>query len=243
MKRAVFLVLLAIGILWRLPADLVGAGLQRLSVGQVRLGAAEGTVWSGRGRLDVLDPVAQTWRLWRDIDWSFWPEGLLRARLTWQAHLGVAEASRLEVGLAGWRGAPLNIGGSVREMALVISSDLAKLGWQGDFSVNGVDFACDWQRACGGNLTVRWTGAGCDVLPGATFGDYEATVLGDGGGLAISWHTLRGNVRIEGKGLWVPGGQVHFTGVVDGDPALLQRLPAVAGNSIRFVADHWAVSF
>ncbi|NTV09830.1 MAG: hypothetical protein HGA47_03550, partial [Zoogloea sp.] len=83
-----------------------------------------------------------------------------------------------------------------------------------------------------------WVSAASDLLPGTSFGDYSLQIRGRGEQMDVSVSTLRpGRVTLSGSGRLVKGRRPVFNGTISGDPALLQRLPNIAGQLVRPTGD------
>ena len=228
-RLALFLVVVALALLARMPATLLDARLYEISGAKAHLGLASGTVWNGQGRLLIADEQGG-WRPWHALAWrvEFLPpwQGLLATRL---AVDGRPDASLI----LGWRGlavSDLVLGGSAATVTGLLPDIPGRAGWRGDLLVSVPQWHCDWSWHCAGQGTLDWLGAGNDLFPGRRLGDYRIIATGSDGDVTLRWTTLGGGIRIEGDGLWRPGMRPAFSGLVTGDAAFLERLPSVAGQ-------------
>src|SRR5712671_3202301 len=76
----------ALGLVTSVPATLVDAGLQRASDGRLRLAEARGTLWSGAGQFEILDPSLQS-GIATGLTWRLLPMSLLRGHLVCEIKL------------------------------------------------------------------------------------------------------------------------------------------------------------
>ena len=229
MKLAILIAVVLVATLWRTPAVVVDLAARRLTGGEVRLVATEGTIWHGRGMVQVVDRSSQRWQPWRDLDWSFEPTALLRGRVGWRLVSGHADVARVEIAASGWRVAHVRIGGPARYFWQRLPHDIGKFGWSGDLAFDSPAMDCSWRGRCDGHLEVRWLNAGSDFVPDRVFGDYLLEADGSGGTFKLSCRTLAGTIRIEGNGEIPAAGKISLRATISGDPALLQRLTAIAG--------------
>lgn len=228
------------------PATLVDQVVSEVSHGAVRIGEAEGSVWNGRGLLNVVDLATQGRRPWQRIQWSFDPIGLFRGEMAWQIITSTAGTSIAAIGVSGWRIANLGMSGPAQNFLQRMPGPLGKLGWDGDIDWNVASLDCSWRQVCDGQMEARWNSAGSSFLPGQVFGDYQMKVNGVGGEFELSWNsTKESNVQISGTGRVTKSGDLSLAGTVKGDPELLTRLPAVAGPWAIPTAsrDTWRIVF
>jgi hypothetical protein len=246
MRLLVFVVVVLAVLVARAPATLFDRLAGDVSGGGVRIGQAEGTIWSGHGVVDVLEATTRSRRPWYRLQWSFDPIGLFRGRLAWKIIVGDAEVSMLSFGMAGWQVTNLRIGGPARYFLQRIPGPLSKLGWDGDVRLEASRFECSWRGLCSGGVDATWRGAGSDFLPGQVFGDYKVEVNGTAGEFSLDWSSSEESaVRTSGRGRVSPAGAVSLAGTVKGDPLLLSRLPAIAGPWAKptDAGDTWKIVF
>lgn len=228
------------------PATLADRAVATLSGGGVRIGTSSGSIWNGRGVVSVLDVTKQAWLPWYGVEWSFDPIGLFRGKLSWQIMRPSIGASRFAIGVTGWQVSGLHIAGPASYFLQRIPGALAGFGWEGDMDLDIKQFECSWQNLCTGRIDATWAAAGSSFLPGQVFGDYRIVADAAGGAFAFDWSSSETSfVRTWGKGEITDTGALRLTGSVKGDPALLSRLPAIAGPWVRptEAADTWKVVF
>ncbi len=245
MRIALGLVLLFAVVLWRLPGTLLDASLDRLTEGTFRLADASGTLWNGQAALMVFDPALSAWQPWLALEWSPEPARLLQGALSWRISSGNVLIARIAFATTGIGIENANLHGPARFFLARVRNSLAHIGWSGDMALNSPDFRCTWKRRCAGRADLRWIGAASNVLPGQAFGDYVLTIEGSPNALLLHLRTLRGEVQIRGDGRWPPDAPPTFNGTIQGDPALLSRLPSIGGQWVHS-SDHpnnWTIAF
>lgn len=246
MRVLLFAVVVVVLLIARAPAALVDRGIAEISHGDLRIGGAEGTIWKGRGVVQVIDTATRAWHPWFPMEWSFDPIGLFRGRLSWQIMTSKGEVSELSAGYGGWRAANVRLSGPARDFLQRIPGPLANFGWAGDFRLNVNQFECSWRGVCGGRLGADWQGAGSDFLPGQVFGDYTAAAEGTVGEFGVKWASSESSmVRTDGTGRISTSGVLTLIGTVTGSPELMGRLPAVAGPWVKATGsrDTWKIAY
>jgi general secretion pathway protein N len=211
-----------------LPANWVAHWLAGRSAGRVVLGDARGTIWSGDAVLGFAAgdaayslPGRLVWQLgWAgplvlrlDVSHAGVLEAPVSLRLGWQEFQIGAGTLRLPLGLAVLAGAPFN--------TLRPQGD-ARLHWDTLGLQNG-----------------EWSGQGSAELAQVSFalspvrplGDYRLAWVARQAGLEWSVSTLRGLLRLEGKGAWSARQGAQFTGhaapVAGAAPEQVRRLQSL----------------
>ena len=197
-----------IGLIATAPATFVDASLQRASDGRLRLAAAQGTVWSGAGQINMLDAGRRV-VVAKDLAWRLLPASLLRGHLTCEVELDqatkrfpvVISLTRIELadadinlpaailGVGVPQLAPLNLGG---ELLLHVAS--ASIG----------------RSHIQGNATLQWRAASSALTSVSPLGDYELSIADEGTAMRSSLRTLQGPLQLDGKGTWAHGGNLAF---------------------------------
>ncbi len=90
------MLLLAGALLVQAPAWLLSTALVGQSGGKLALEATEGTIWSGRGRLELVTPKGRVVLIDR-LGWSLAPLPLLGGRAVVDLHLAGAAAGHIEM--------------------------------------------------------------------------------------------------------------------------------------------------
>lgn len=231
-RAAVFLLLLALSILVRAPSWLIDAAIAHATSGEIRLALIEGTLWNGQGTLTAVDPVSLRAQPWVTLQWRWLPAQLLRGEAAWQLSADGRPAGEIAAGARGWRADGLALTAPARFAMERMPHAFGRLGWRGDVQVDTTQWRCSWRQRCEGRAGLRWSGAAVDVLRGRPLGDYQIDARAEGPRINLTWATLRGETRIDAQG-YVEAPHWQFGGSVKGDPAFLQRLPAVAGKLVQ----------
>ena len=215
-----------------LPAGWLAWGAARLSQGTVYIGTPQGTVWSGRGDLQIHGALGS--QSLGNLQWRVNPLGLVLGRLQvrlrglgsgdGEAELQVArrymqvESLRvtLPVQIAGLVYAPAGFFAPTGQLQL----DVPQL----EVNASGLH----------GNATVLWRGAGGRFTGDTSLGDYRIELDGRGETAGIKLSTVTGRLELTGTGQWrVAGdGDLRFTGhaVAKSDAAQLEPLLNALGR-------------
>ena len=210
------------GLIAMAPATLLDARLAQASHGRIRLADAQGSLWSGEGRLEVRDGEGRS-AYGSAFAWRLSPASILRARLVYDVALGwpaarfrlAAAASRVELsdidfrlpagvlGLAVPKLAVLDLGGDLR---LQVGTLIAGSGYlQGD-------------------ATLQWLDAASGLTPVSPLGRYELRIDGDGASGQVRLRTLQGPLSLNGAGSWRPGTTPVLTATAQVPPRYRDQL-------------------
>lgn len=229
--------LLAIGLFFRLPASTLGAAVASFSGDAVRLVLPSGQIGSGRAELWVRDAARREWLPWMPIAWTLAPEwragdpGLLLA-----SNVGTVRFDRAGVSMSGIRiNLPPNLllGG--------VNHPLAKAPWRGDIELASRRLDCDWAGmrrefpSCDGQASLHWRGMGSAILPLQEIGSYAASIAAqsrNGGSWRADVETESGVVTLTGFAE-VMKGAVAYRLRIKGDRHLMEGLDNIAGPRIR----------
>lgn len=228
------------------PATLIDRIVSESTGGGVRIGKASGSIWNGRGVVGVLSVTTREWRPWYGVQWVFDPVGLFRGRLSWRIISGDTGASVLAIGVSGWRVSDLRLAGPARNFLQRVPGAFSGFGWEGDIALEIGRFECSWRNLCSGRIGANWVAAGSDFLPGQVFGDYRINAEAVAGRFAFDWNSSDTSfIRTSGRGELTEERVLRLEGIVKGNPALLSRLPAIAGPWVRptEAADTWKIVF
>lgn len=228
----------AAGLIASAPASLVDAGLRRISDGKLRLVDAEGTLWSGAGRIEMRDPADRAAAA-KSLSWRLRPESLLRGRIVGELeleHSGKKFAVTLAPGGIELAAADIGLPAAVLGLGL---PRLAPLGLTGDIALHVARLSIDG-RQIQGKASLQWRDAGSTFTPVAPLGNYEMNFDGDGATARVVLRTLQGPLQLDGSGSWAIGGRPDFLAVAQVAPqqmeqlAPLLRLIAVERGAGRF---------
>ncbi len=215
-----------------LPASVVAPAVARASGGQARLVAASGTAWHGRGRLEVSVP-GLAFAL-DSLSWRLRPASLLAGRLAFsvEASAGGLEARGVvSRSPAMWRLGEATVSGEAAAAARFAPLAAA---WQpgGTLAARSEELAWDG-RAATGEASVEWREASLALSPVRPLGTWRASLTGETGGLAVAVQTVKGPLRVAGRGrLALPAGRLAFAGEARAEPAeaaALEPLLALLG--------------
>ena len=230
-----FLVVLA-------PATLLDAGLRHATDGRLRLAQAHGTLWSGRGRLEIVNAAA-TGSVGKELAWTLQPRGLWGGRLDYEVAIDHA-TSRFPLHLS-LRGIELaNVDFSLPASALGVAVPrIAPLGPRGDlvwhiakFSRAGDDLAVE--------ASMIWQGASSALTAVAPLGTYELRVNSAAGLLNVTLHTRSGPLRLDGSGSARGNGPLAFSATARVDaPHRAQLTPLLRLIAIERSNGEFALQF
>ena len=179
------------------PATLFDSILLRASRGGVRVAEAQGTVWSGAGRLEVRD-AAGSRGVGTAVFWSFKPQSLLHGRLGFEVGIGAAAKPflltlspfRIELADAQFTLPAAAIGVALPKLALLDPSGDLQVGVARLTLADGVIL---------GDALVEWHDAGSSLTEVAPLGDYALRVEGRVDALSAVLTTVNGPLQLDGK--------------------------------------------
>jgi general secretion pathway protein N len=205
----VLLFLLAVA--WMAPATLLDRALDARTAGHLRLTEAQGTVWSGQGRIEIRG-TATTAVLTRELHWNLDKSQLPFARLAW--HLAVAEDAPLSTVTAGWSSmaiSQLDLDLPAAAVAQVLPA-MAGYGLGGRLQLH-IDTLAFGPDVTEGSATLQWHAASTALAPVSPLGSYALRFEGAGAGIGISLHTLQGPLQLDGTGTLAGGERPVFSAV------------------------------
>lgn len=198
-KRGPFvaaLCLYAVCLLALAPATLLDVALKRATNGRLRLPEAHGSLWVGKGQLELRDPGGRA-GVGTAMRWIFQPSALLRGRLGFEVVIGDAArgfpASLSPFGLE-LRDADFLLPAAALGVA---SPRMALLEPTGDLHVRIPTLSYRGDVLAGDGV-VDWMSAGSALTPVAPLGDYELRFVGTPNGLHATLRTISGPLRLEG---------------------------------------------
>jgi len=234
MKRrslvAIGLAIYALGVIAIAPATLIDAGLQRISHGKLRLVEVQGTLWSGSGQIEIRDSGGRAGAA-KSLAWRMLPESLLRGHMVFDVQ---AEQSGktfpVTLSLSGVELANADISLPAAALGLGVPT-LAPLGLTGDILLHIASLSIEG-RQVQGKVMVWLRDAGSVFTPVSPLGDYELNLDGDGATVHVLLRTLKGPLRLDGKGSWVIGNNPDFLAIAHVPPQHLEQL----GPLLRLIA-------
>jgi len=192
------------------PATLIDARLERASDGRIRLAAAQGSLWSGTGWIELRDAHGASGAAKR-LAWRVRPFALVRGQLVAEVELDQAKPfalaispSRIEIGdaLVDLPAAALGVG----------MPRLAALRLTGEVRVD-IPHLSLAQGRVDGDATLQWLRAGSALASISPLGAYEVRFKATGPALHAALRTLEGPLQLEGKGTWSVAGAPSFVAV------------------------------
>jgi general secretion pathway protein N len=211
-----------LGLVATAPASLIDSGLQQATEGRLRLTDTRGTLWSGKGQLELRDRMQRT-AVAMGLGWRVLPMYFLRGQLRGEVVLDQAAkpfpvtltSSKVEVA-----DADINLPAAALGLG---EPKLAPLGLTGDVLVHVARLALG-RDAVEGNATLQWRGAGSAFTRVSPLGDYELRFVGEGKTVRVSLRTLQGPLQLNGQGSWTSGGKPAFLGTALIAPEQRQQL-------------------
>lgn len=196
-----------------MPASWFAWGLNRYTLGSVRLDPIAGSLWAGTGRLVIYYPKTTPHDLGQ-TDWSINPFWLLTGRV--QVALQSITADRqIKTTLGIARG---NL--SIKDTDAVIPASLigklyppaTLIGPQGQVRLHTSELVFG-QQSLEGNATLEWQGAASSLSSVQPLGDYRLDLAGVGKMANFKLSTVRGVLELTGQGQWqIMTGQIQFNG-------------------------------
>lgn len=212
----------ALALIAMAPASLLDAQLQSASNGRLRLAEAQGSVWSGSGRLEVREPGSGT-GFGQPLIWRWQPGALAGARLGFDVEIG--QGSRpfpLTMSWAHIEIADADISWPAASLGLGMAA-FAPFGLTGELRLRVTKIALaagDTQ----GSAALQWHQAGSTLSSLSPFGDYELRLKGEGATVSATLHTLTGPLQLEGEGSSANGRQATFRVAASMPPSMQERL-------------------
>lgn len=210
------------GLIVTAPATLIDSRLAQASSGGLRLAEAGGTLWSGTGQIEILDPSRRS-GIAKSIAWRIRPAYLLLGKLRYDVALDHApQRFPVTISLARIEIADADISLPAAALGLGVPK-LAALGLTGDMLLHISRLALG-RDSIRGNAALQWHGAGSAYTRVSPLGDYELRIEGDGTAVHASLRTLQGPLQLDGQGSWESGHNPVFQGDARVPPPQQQQL-------------------
>ena len=220
------------------PATLLDIALERSSAGRLRLAEAQGTLWSGSGRLEIRD-ARQRIGVGKRLTWRMAPTSLLRGQLTLEVQTdSSAPHFPVTISLSSVEIAQADMALPAAALGLIVR-ELAPLDLTGDLLLHVKHLKIDRQQI-DADATLQWTSASSALSPISPLGGYEMRVEPAGPALRCTLRTLQGPLEVQGEGSWTHGSKPVFRATarvplqLEQQLAPLLRLIAVERGEGRF---------
>ena len=190
------------------PATLLDARLDQASGGRLRLAAAEGSLWSGAGWIELRDGEGRA-GVAKRLAWRVLPESLLRGALVAEVALDPdarpfrATLSPSSIELAG---AVAHVPAAALGLGM---PSLAAFGLSGEVRVDIARLSLGRGRI-DADATLQWRAAGSALTPISPLGAYEVRIQAAGSSVHAVLRTLEGPLQLEGDGAWSNGAPPRF---------------------------------
>lgn len=211
-----------------LPASLLAARIEKEAGSRVAFDSVDGSVWDGRARV-TLRPGGGDFTI-DELRWRFLPSRLLMGEAAWSIHArrpGLDAAAVAARSLAETRFREVRASGTAG--ALVPLFPLAS-SWQpeGTVAIEADEFAFGGGEARG-QAKVEWREAALSLAAARPLGSWKADLAGKGAAIEVALATVKGPLRLAGKGSLksgsVPG--FRFDGTASADPGREKELEAL----------------
>ena len=185
------------------PAIIVDVGLDRATGGRLRLAAPAGSLWAGRGHLELLDPDVSS-GIGRPVEWRLAPGSLRHGGIGFEVLAGGVE--RPFSVIFSWRRFEI----SAARMSLpagalgVALPQLAPLELTGNLLLD-VPSAVWEDGQLNGGAAVRWSSAGSALSAISPLGSYELKLECSHSIARLALSTIESALELSGSGAWTVG--------------------------------------
>ncbi len=191
-------------LLVKAPATLLDAGLDAATAGRLRLVTAEGTLWSGQGRLEIRD-AASAAVFSSPVVWSLQKSQLLLARVS--VNFSIADQvqpSTATIKLAALEFSHLEFALPAAALAQVMAQLVPATkgyGVGGMLSVRA-DALTFSRAATVGSMVLEWQNASSILAPLSPLGSYALRLDGSPAPaqFSVALQTLQGPLQLDGGG-------------------------------------------
>lgn len=227
------------------PASLIDWGLKQATDGRVRLADASGSIWTGQGRVVVVDIQTEADRDQRAPS-ARGPASLagvvIPGTIRWQISALPLLIGRLQANASHESMAqPVTISGSATRLQVTGGSlqlpnvNLARLGspWTtvrptASLGVTWQPFVIDRGRFSG-QATLELRDVASALTPVRPLGAYRIDIDGTGVSSKIHMTSIDGPLRLSGDGTWTARGGLRFTAYAEAEEAERLRLQSLLG--------------
>jgi hypothetical protein len=206
------------------PAWIAAEAIATSSAAQFN--TVEGSVWNGAAALRIHDVALER------IAWRFQPQRLFLGEWAYALRIDDAIGNGEAIvarGFSGWRihdlNALLHAPAAARAAARFIPLAAAAAP-EGKIRITAGDIALDARHAAG-QIGAQWQDAALAFSDIRPLGDYQADIVLQGDGATFSIKTLKGVLRVAGRGSFQPPQQWIFNGEATAAPDMLPHLQAL----------------
>jgi len=205
------------------PATLIDIQLQNISNNQLHLAEAQGTLWSGKGQIKILDASGHA-ALTKKVAWRFQAKELLHAHLAYEVNFNqdsykpfplTISWSRIEL-----ENIEFNLPAEIVGLGL---PKIAALGLTGDVFIHILKLSITGNQKQG-TANLQWHHAGSTLTPVSPLGDYELYIEAAGSATHSTLRTIQGPLQLDGKGTWDDGQPSGFLATAHIEAAFQQQL-------------------
>jgi len=239
------LLVAALTMLVTAPASLLDWGLKEATRGRVRLADASGSIWSGQGRVVLVDVLTEANRdrmapqdrglealagvvIPGNIRWEISPAPLLIGRLQASAS---HESMARPVSISGTFTRLQATGGSLQ----LPDVNLARLGSPWTTVRPTASLGITWQPLAiergqfSGRATLDLRDVASALTPVRPLGAYRVDIDGTGANSTIRMRSIEGPLRLSGEGTWAAESGLRFTAYAEADESERLRLQSLLG--------------
>ncbi len=226
----------ALALLASAPAGFADVALARATGGRMRLAETSGSVWTGSGRLVLVDTGAEGGdrravagvAVPGRIDWHVRALPLLIGQVDASLRIeGMTQPVRVQGGYD-----EIRVGGGALALPSV---ELGRMGspWNtlrpsGTLSLRWENLALR-QGGLEGRAQIELRDAASAMTPVRPLGSYRVEIVGRGGQADLGIQTLAGPLRLQGSGSFTAQSGLRFTAEASADPAAQASLNAFLG--------------
>lgn len=218
------------------PASFADGALERATGGRMRLAESDGTIWSGSGRLVLVDLGTE------DAERRSVSGVAVPGRIGWTLRqlpllVGQVDASIRVDGMA----QPVRVQGGYGEIRVsggsltLPSVELGRMGSPWNTLRPSGSLGLRWesltlkQGGLEGRAQIELRDASSAMTPVRQLGSYRVEVFGRGGQAELALQTLAGPLRLQGSGTFSAQDGLRFTAEASADAAEQARLNSFLG--------------
>lgn len=208
------------------PATLVAEQVARIAAGRVDVDRVEGSLWNGRAAVRVRSGAGEL--ALDEVTWRFLPARLLagEAAFAVQAKRTGFDASLVAARSPGeTRLRDLKARGAAATFTPLFP---LAAGWQpeGMVTVESDEFALAGNESRGA-AKIEWREAALSLANARPLGSWKADLTGKGEAIEVALATVKGPLRLAGKGTMKGKAPFVFEGTASADPGREKELEAL----------------